>query len=331
MIQFPAGTSVYSGPMSLSGDGLVLRGEGSARSRVILPSGFDITYQSPNGAPRVEGVTLVTQGLAAGTALKITGPVAPSVESRGPIVSDVAITGDDPATQWWTKGLHLVDCWHSSIDGFSAKGRDDATAPFDMLSGTELERCMAITMRDFKIWHVQDAVLQSGSSCGEGVNLSDFEIIGVNRGIVLSNAALTPGVSIHDGHINAYARGLDLNHRAQLSIHDLLIYKTHVSASDFIGIATLYCDQLNIHDNIFNGSPTASGYTIGMQHIMLTDSSIAANKFKYFQGGLHGIQIGTGSARNIIAHNQGSGAIGNLVRIESDAGPGNKVEQNWSF
>lgn len=321
---FPPGTTVYDGPSVLP-PGECIRGEGSHRTRVILPTGLELSYADPQAPVRVEGVTLLTQAPNAGTALKITGPVLPSSVARGPQVYDVVVSGENWSAHNWTDGLHLVDCWYPQVTGFCSRGRNSRTTPFAMSSAIKSERTQGLSVEDFLIFWAQDAILQTGNIFGEGILLSDFEIVGVNRGVVLAQGG---GHSMHDGHINAYWRAIELS-KVQFSMHDMLLYKTHLSSQDWIGIFAHTCQQLDIHNNRINGDPRAQGATYGVVAVNVSNSNISGNLFKDFAPGWDrcGIVVGTNSANNTISENRSIGGPG-VTRLNPDAGPGNLLLNN---
>jgi hypothetical protein len=327
-LTFPEGTTVYSGLTALVGDGLTIRGEGSHRTTVILPAGFDITFSNAKTPPRIEGVTLLTQGAGCGTALKITGPVLASSVTRGLAIEDVTISGENWSDDWWTNGIHFVDCWYPTVSAVCIRGRNQTQPPFAMATGIKFERTQTLEVEDLQIFWAQDGIAQVGSTFGEGLGLSNFEIVGVNRGVVLLRGG---GNVIADGHINAYQTGIQLDGKTQISIHDNLIYKTHLSTANFVGINAAVGQQINVSNNIIDGgwqpAQQCSGSTYGMVLAIVSKGHFSGNLFTNFKTASAGIVVGFLSQNNTFVANHSDNA-GTVVQVNPDAGPDNYLLGN---
>lgn len=326
-LTFPEGTTVYAGPTTLAGDGMTISGEGSHRSRIILPAGFDITYSDLKAPPRVEGVTLINANTG-GTALKITGPVAATSTKQGPLLGDVHVEGDDYTADYWAKGIHLVDVWNPILRGINVKGKDQAQPPFLMATGIEYERTQVFDAEKIDIYHAQDAIKQSGATYGEGASIRDFNLIGVNRGIVMLQGG---GYVIGDGHINSYQTGIDLSGKAQLCIDKVLFYKTHLSLANYIGLNINIAQQLKVTNcTVDGGWETAhlcAGTTYGMVLSVVFKSLFGGNLFTNFKTPSAGIVVGYQSRDNTFLANRSDGA-GTVVQVNPDAGPNNFQSAN---
>jgi len=308
--RYPSGTYLYSSQL-VESSSLAIKLVGDGRGKTIFEwtdgatndGGIDLTYTEVTLPPVVSGFTLQTNANDTGEALKITGPEAGSLTILGPSVMDISARGVDPVIgDCWDIGIHFFTCWYITLDQVTIKGADDATTPFAQT---------VCWMKDFNIFHVENGILEAasgGPGHGEGFDFSRFEIVGVTNGISLLTGGAGPGTNIGPGHINAYVKGLDLANQYQTKIHDLLLYKTHVSTSDYVAISMLDCKSNNVHDNHIQGSATATGETTGiiLSGTTLSDyNNIHDNQFLNFTGtNKVGINISTGSGNNQIHHNE---------------------------
>ncbi len=109
------------------------------------------------------------------------------------------------------------------------------------------ENCQAPYIEDTFIYHIERGIKASGSIHGEGLNVRGGEMVGVSYGIDWDIPVVKPSISIHDIHINAYVRCIRLVNTHQISIHDVHMYKTHVSATDWEGIDLTGCSHVQMH------------------------------------------------------------------------------------
>jgi hypothetical protein len=272
-----------------------------------------------------------------GTALTIQGPVLSTSQVAGVDVEDVEIAGTGNA--YWTGGVYLLDCWYPSIRRFAYRGSaSDAgltVLPFHSSFGVKYERTEALYMRDFTMFWAEDAVLQAGTTFGEGLDLMQFEIVAVRRGV--NATSWTSGAvaiqGIQNGHINAYEKAISLAYVVQPHLGGLLLYKTNLSHVAYVGINLVATANARIVDTHFNDDPSATGTYTG---IVLSgtsiNSTIRGNTFDNAAAASTAIVLGTGAANNIIADNigGGQGAAVNTVELDSDAGAGNVIERNIS-
>lgn len=294
--------------------------------------GLSLTYSGQTKAPIVERLSIETTAANGGDALTITcSPALATAYAIGPIVRDFGLKGVDTATDNWTNGVHFVDCWYPVMRDFYIKGRDDATTPFDMLTGVKYTRCMGLMMNNFTMQHVHTGVAQAGTTLGEGLNVSEFEIVGVNAGLDLTSAlGAVPIQGIQNGHINAYQYGLNLKNIVQGNYSGLLIYKTHVSTTAFVGINCDAVDNSNIDAQILAaGTGVTSG---GMTGVVLTNSDYnkVSCRFDQWEAAGSGVVVGTNSKGNILTNNIGGnlGSAINVAVLNADAGANNLVESN---
>ena len=297
--------------------------------------GLDLTYTDVRLPAKVRGITLKTRALATGEALKISGPESASVTHIGPVVLDVSAEGFDTATDSWDVGIHFYTCWYAVLQRVSIKGQDDATSPFAQTAGLKLTSCQVVKFSEFYIWHVETGVLEAASGVathGEGFDLSSFEIVGVTTGISFTADANAPGTNIGPGHINAYETGIDLANQYQTSIHDMLLYKTHVSTSNYVAINMVDCNACHVHDNQLEGSATATGNTLG---VVLTgstasdDNNIHDISFSDFYGTTRvGVLVGTGAGNNHIHDNSGDPTVTTTILVAADAEKSNRFHHN---
>lgn len=237
--------------------------------RVRLVGTGQIRWANPNGGLwitmstlerlSVEGLTFIASDLCSATGLRVTCPVIPSGTHAGPELRHLAFKGYNTSTSAWAKALVVENAWNGRAENISVKGQDDAQPPFNQSVGIEFKSCMAMRFKDPSIYHCQTGMTLSGNPT-EGLNISGGEMVGVNRGIVLPYAAnFTAGTSIHDLHINAYERCIVAEHVAQMHIHDLLLYKTHISSVYWQGIEVNASDSVVLHDISLRGTPTTTG------------------------------------------------------------------------
>lgn len=331
----PAGRYILSNQLTASSaDTIKIVGSGSGLTELVWTDvatsggGLALTYTNKLYPTNVSGLTLLTQsGFASGDiALKIIGPNTPSITNLGPQVSDIIIRGDAPASDTWDIGMEFYDCWYIVAEQFTIKGLDDATAPFDATVGVKLSGCQVTFMSNFNIFHVETGIIEASGSAdhGEGFTFQHFEIVGVNNGIVLTNGAADPGTNIGPGHINAYALGIELDDQHQTAIHDMLIYKTQLSVTAFVGISMLTCASCNIHNNFILGlgGAGAANNTIGIKVAGPTsfDNAIYNNQFYDFAAGgtNYGVYVTAAAATTRVYDNASDGSVTCLVIDSTD-------------
>jgi len=309
VVFLPSGTYVLGTKLTVStAKALKIIGDGSAQTILkwtALDGGLDITYTTESLPPSVVGLSLWNTDLQNSTALKITcSPVATLSTNSGFIIDDISIRGSDETANSWDIGIHLIDCWYPKLTSIYIKGQTANSNPFASTAGVKFERVQVFTMSDFAIWHVEIAILQTGITYGEGVRLKDFEIVGVTTGIYLA-AYGAPGTVISDGHINSYVYGILAENKPQLDIHDMLIYKTHNSTSDWIGIQMANCPNLNISHNDIHGSGSATGANYGMLITSTEGGIVADNQIDSFSVEAAGIILGSDTKDMVVHGNLG--------------------------
>jgi hypothetical protein len=339
----PAGDYLLSNKLTASTTSTSMRicGEGRGITTLVWTStatsggGLDITYSDSLFSPEVSDMSLYTKALGVGTALKITGPESASLTQFGAIVENLKIQGNNTATNCWDIGIHFYTCWYIELQNINIKGQDDATSPFVQTCGIKLTSCQVIFADRFTIFHVENGVLEAASGVathGEGFAFANFEIVGVTNGIVLAADGNAPGTNIGPGHINAYAFGINLANQYQTSIHDMLMYKTHVSTSNFTCMQLVDCKSNHIHDNEIHGSATATGDTLGIVVGGTTTSdfnSIHDNNFQEFYGTNRiGIVMGTGAGNANVHDNIADATVTVCVQINNDSDKTNIFKNN---
>lgn len=295
-------------------------------------SGLDLSYPSQYTAPSVRNLSILTTYAGAGTALKITRASADATANAlGPVVDNVEIRGYDTAADYWTNGIHLVDCWYPSLTRFVVKGKDEVVLPFSAASGVKYTRTQGLYMSMFNMQHVEDGVLQDGTTLGEGLNASVFELVGVRRGFNLSSwvSGAVGIIGIFNGHINAYERGIKTAYVVQGIYKGLLIYKTHVSSESFIGFDAVGMSNSEISVRVLGtGTGVTTGGMIGIQLVLSNNNNIHDVGLDYWEQDNSGVVVGTGSSGNTITNVTG-GSLGSVifpVVLSSDAGARNVAD-----
>lgn len=305
---------------------VTIRCAGSNQTTLLLPQGIDITYDSEFAAPTIEGCTLVTEGQG-GTALTITGPVIPTASQHGPRLRDVAIRGENVQTDYWQRGIRLVDVWNPILRDIDVKGKDQPIPDFLMLTCVEFERSQVVDIEKLDCYHAQTAVKQLGSTYGEGFSLRDFNLVGVNRGIELLQGG---GYVIADGHINAAERCIYAQGKTQLSVTNNLCYKTHTSTRYFVGFEFYLAQQLHVANNFIQGSiaETEGNYTAGIVLRHTFNSQFIGNTCDLFKLTYGCIIVGTNTRDNQFVANQSRNGAGTVVQINPGSGSNNLLSLN---
>ena len=294
--------------------------------------GLSITFTDVFFPPSVQNLTLNTKGLAVGTALLITGVDYPSLTKLGPNVASVSIRGFDTAIHCWDTGINFILCWYPTINIVSIKGKNESVLPFTMSAGITLTSCQVAFITNFVIIHVRAGIrnaLYAAIYRDEGHTISAFEIVGVQIGIDFFYQGDAAGTSIGPGHINAYEYGLKFANRFQTAIHDLLIYKTHLSTSNYSAMLLQNCDSNIIHNNQMHGSPTATGDMFGIVLSSPTPNInsknvIHDNIFEKFYGtGLTCIIVGDGVERSLIHHNSSDSTPTAMIALAANPAKNN--------
>ena len=339
-IYIPSGTFALGSKITKSmTKAVTIRGQGRGVSTLLWTNssgGFDLTFSTQYNAPKIYELTILTSYAGGGTAITITeSPASASSNDIGPEVTSVDIRGSDTATKYWTNGISLVDVWYPVLSNFAIKGKDETVLPFSMASGVSYTRSQVLFMHHFSMQHMEDAVLQVGTTFGEGLNMTAFELVGVRRGVNMTSwvagAVAIDGFS--NGHINSYEYGIKANYVHQANFSGMLIYKTHISASNYVGVEITNAEGWRIADSFISDSPTATGTYTGVSLVTANENTVSNNSFNYSPATSTAISIGTSSARNTVSGNTsgvGGGASLNTVVIASGAGAGNSVRGNLS-
>ncbi|MCK1536893.1 MULTISPECIES: hypothetical protein [unclassified Bradyrhizobium] len=287
--------------------GLVLEGDGTSVTWLIWTNadgGIDLTYNDFTSAPVIKGVSLFTTAEGGGTALKITAPDSSSVQHKGVLIEDIVCRGLDFTIHYWTKGIHLVNCWYANIVRPAIKGKNSVITGA-MTHCIHMVDCQAPQVRDVVLYHANLGVQATGNIHGEGVNISGGEIVGVSTGIDWSPTNFKPGITIHDMHINAAALCIKMTRGGQFSLHDMLLYKTDVNQTDWIGIHLDTCAGYEVH-SIMLATPNV---TVGTNNGILIASSTS--------GHIHDItgELWNGSGALVLLADGASGnKIGHIIR-----------------
>lgn len=344
-LYIPAGMYRLSTKISVSSSttGFRVYGEGRGITKLIWTStatdggGLDITYTDTLFPPEVKDMSLYTEAVGVGTALKITGPEAASVTQLGPIVEALQVQGSQPVSHAWDIGIHFFTCWYIKGTSLTLKGLGENGSNYTMTAGIKLSSCQVCYLSDFIVIHADYGILEAasgGPTHGEGFSIHDFEMVGVGVGIDLQADANAPGVNIGPGHINSHFYGIAAANQFQTSIHNVLIYKVSVGGpTDWIGIQLSNCQHNQIHDNIIHGWDYAINSTVG---IILTGTTncdynqIHNNTFLNFFGATKiGVLLGTGAGNNVINSNVCTdGTVLEIVRVNNDAEKNNYFFRN---
>jgi hypothetical protein len=321
-----------------------LNGEGRGVTKLIWTAsatnggGIEITYTDAMFPPEVKDLSLYTQAVGLGTALKITGPEAASVTQLGPVVESLQVQGEQPVTHCWDFGIHFVTCWYLKGTSLNIKGKGEAGSNYTMTAGIRLTSCQVSYLSDFNVIHADFGVQETasgGPTKGEGLTMKNFEMVGVGTGIDLRADAVAPGTNIGPGHINSHFFGLNLANQYQTKIHDLLLYKVNIGGpTDWVGIQMADCQTNHVHNNLFHGWDYAINSTIGIILSGTTTSDfnqIHHNTFYNFFGATKiGVLLGSGAGNNVLDHNVCTdGTVLEPVRVESDAEKNNYFFRNF--
>lgn len=265
--------------------GRKLRIVGEGEIRWATPeAGFHLTMTTLD-RPVVEGLSFICSHLAQANALTVTAPYVASGTHSGPILRDLIFTGQDTAQHSWRTALRLERCWNSEIPNNTVKGQDDGDVPFVADCGIELFECMAAELTNNDVWHTEEAIRTVGSAWSEGINISGGELVGVRRGIVFNGAqTIASGGKITNVHINAYERGIVANNRRLLDIVGNEVFKCHLSRSYFQAVEMLYCVDIDVLTNKFNGYPQATGGNDLVTAGACTGIEVHGNRSRDFSG-----------------------------------------------
>ncbi|SKA42118.1 hypothetical protein SAMN02745126_06573 [Enhydrobacter aerosaccus] len=333
ILVLPQGTCALSSKISVILTNkltIVGAGRGASILKWTNPDGgLALTYTNQYLAPSIEGMTFLTTRAGGGTALTIAlRPALTTANDVGPIIRDIDIRGLNPSADYWTDGIKLIDVWYPTLSHFTIKGKNEVTLPFSMQSGVQYIRSQGVFLSAFTMQHMQDAVLQGGTTLGEGLNASAFELVGVKNGFNLSS--WTSGAlaiqGIQNGHINAYARAIIASYIVQAHLSGLLIYKAHLSKSAFIGIELLIGNTNNrLIGNHIEDNPAATGGFTGIAvGTNAAYNTVIGNTCDYVvTASSDCVAIGANARSNIIIANVGgrSGAAIDTVSVSKDAGP----------
>ena len=340
-IEIPSGAFVLGSKIIKSMTKAVsIRGQGRGTTTLLWTAadgGFALTYNSQYLAPKISDLSIWTTSTSGGgTAISITmSPAAATANDIGPEIHSVDIRGSATATDYWTNGVTLTDVWYPVLSNFTIKGKDESVLPFSMTSGITITRTQVLFAHDFTMQHIEDGVLQAGTTLGEGTNLTRFEMVGVRRGVNLTSWAAGAYAiqGVQNGHINSYEYGIKTNYVVQANYSGLLLFKTHISTSNYVAIDLTNSSNARVVGNHMEDSPTATGTYTAVVLTTSSDNVVSDNTFDYVAAASTAINISTSSAGNSVtgntSGNRGLAGI-NTVVIAAGAGAGNSVRGNLS-
>lgn len=335
MVYLPAGTYAIAGQIANSvTNKVVLRGDGKGATILLATAsagGLKLTYSSQFKAPEVRGISFLSGVAGATQALQYIGPSLASASTVGPITENVEFRGSDTSVDYWAAGLLYTNVWYPILRDFTFKGKDETALPFSMATGVVYATTETPFIGDGTFYHMEDCVLQSGASFGEGLAVGGrVEMVGVRRGIKTSGTVAIKGANFL--HINSYERGITLSGTVQVAICGCSFYKNSLSTSSYIGLELASGQQdMTVTGNHFEDNPSATGGYVGI--LMSGTGSgnvIVGNTFDYLASAGAVIVLGTGTTDSIVAANTGgtNGAAMTTVQINSDAGANNLIFGN---
>ncbi len=302
--------------------------------------GFNITTTNIPGTVQlarqlvVHSLALITTAAAGGTAFKHTvSPVAASSISILADFHDLTIQGYDTTADYWTNGIQQIDGWNSFFTNNQIKGLDDASSPFDMVSGIDLLRCNDCHITGNHIYHMTNGVWVHAdiASYGDGHYITDNRIIGIDIGIKAGTTAANEFFGICNNHINAYVRGIELSNIVYTPVTGNTIFKTNLSTqTDWPGIIMVNGTQNTITGNtvMTPGAPAVVA-NFGFFVSGGWDNTICDNQFATFSGTSYGVYLTSSTIRNTVKGNHcGDGTI-NLMVVVQSAGATNYIGENY--
>lgn len=282
---------------------LCLTGRGEDVTRFIWPSapagdaGFKFTYTNVQRPPEICGFSILTgsTGAESGTkrGLQILTPPVSLVPGTGPRVEHVRFRGSDEVNYlgYWDDALYMEESWYPELVRIGVNGRNAVVAPFAATTGIRLKNVQAPIIRDPLVFWAQTGVLLEGTNWHEGLQYGGGELVGVDVGIGDLCTFGRSGISIHDGHINAFRACIQSQFRADLAVHDMLLFKTG-GTEDWVGVQVGSADRADIHHNRIacpNCTPasgTANGVILGGG----SNHSVTENRF-FAWGGQAGVCV----------------------------------------
>lgn len=234
-----------NGPLSIVGDGV-------SASRFIWRSsaastGIQVTLTKPaswTDTCTVQGVELITEKAAQGTALRIISPALSATDRVSPraFARDILMRGaTGPLEDGWLNGLWLDNCTNSLVDNCHFIGKVNAAEPvYDSLAAFRYENNVgasphqsAVTYRDCIVHYAQTGYNVFDT---EGAQFTNCTAVGVNVGAQVGGPANFPHFRWDGGHCNASDACIIVDAIAQAIITQGLFYK-ELGGSTGIGIS----------------------------------------------------------------------------------------------
>lgn len=304
--------------------------------------GFDFTITNIPGMVQQTRVfefrhmSLHTAAAGGGTAFKGTvSPILASCVSKMFDIQSVSVRGSDVASDYWTNGIHLVDVWNSHVTRCTVKGLDDATSPFDALTGIRIDRGNDCHVLCNHIYHVMNGIylFTTVPSYGDGTMIGNNRIVGVDYGIYLDSTVIHAPMGINDNHINAYIAGIVCNNVCYAPISKNLIFKTHVSNTDqWCGIKMTGANSnFNaITDNQVATPGSPGGLTNYGIYLDSADGNlVSGNQFHDTTGTFVCIILTNTARHNQITENKGSDTVTlPVVALSGTQGAPNFIKYN---
>ncbi|ANT51229.1 right-handed parallel beta-helix repeat-containing protein [Mesorhizobium amorphae] len=344
--QLPTGTITLASKITKNIGQSPLRLYGSGTDVSILrwtaaDGGFDITSTRVTGFVQwsrqidIRDFSLKTNQASGGTAFKHT--LTPASISNCTSVANFAnlsFIGEDTNADYWTKGIHIVDGWNTTIERCDFKGvDDDGQTPFLQTHGVYLTRCNDCHVLSSHFYHMINGIVSDSDtpSYGDGVAVIDCRIVGVDNGIILTTTTTASAMAIFGNHVNAYVQGIYMNGFAYTEVRDNQIFKTNPSViTPWYGI-----EAIGGFFNVFSGNDIAMPGTAGVTTnfgIHLSGGNghiVTSNKFHDTTSTFYGVYLTAGAAGCTVIGNRADSTVDAVVGTSGTVGTGHHIRNNY--
>jgi hypothetical protein len=267
-VYFPPGTYNVTAQLTLTDKPIHLFGDGMFISNIkwlssATSDGILLTQTDDDYTVTVEGLTLLSEKAAVGTALKIDmsgqvngGGILDRTQPRV-VIRDLAIEGaTSESTDAFSVGLHCIDVIHLVIDSFHFTGKKGGSAGTVDSSEAILlvTTTNAVEVFISNVWAFWASVGLSISEY-EGVVLQNYNFVVVTKGVLFSSSGFKPQISVLNGHVNAFDTCIDITKATESRITGNLFFLQASAPANGVGVKLTDCKYYEVSANVFsNGS-----------------------------------------------------------------------------
>lgn len=348
-VYFPSGTYILNAQITIglaANNSLAVRGDSSGTTILYWNNGStngggiyvtlnSSQYFQPLCTPvKVEGLTLLTKGNGAGTALKIVAPTPVVPMLPWNIIRDLAITGEGSVNSYWAQAIDFTNPFGTLFKNLNINANSGIILRSPSATANniiQLSNCYFVSNTGYCL------DFESSTSGFQGILIGDCNFISTNptgagciNGLVVSGGGGSEDWVIRDSYFRTDGTGgysVSITSASQGAarswVHDCFFdYSSGMGGH----IKITKSEQMFVHDNLFLGGSTEVGLDIDSTN----GGSVSRNQF---------VNVGTdfilrsGAVNINVVENQYLDSTASNYRANrgTDAGTNNKVGNTVSY